>query len=129
MNSWLKRVEWHRYLIELNREELVHNIAKLDEKNEFISHRIWVTFQSMTQQYQKTITNRVSNFVRMKVIRTKKYQIKYYLLQSYQNAFNFEDYVRAWQMILMIFTRFKEFKKRRKSSEARKMFKYRFSKR
>ena len=73
MNSWLKRVEWHRYLIELNREELMHSIARLDEKNKLISHRIWVTFQSMTQQCQKTIISRVSNFVRMKIIRTKKH--------------------------------------------------------
>ena len=129
MNSWLKRVEWHRYLIELNREELIHSIARLDEKNELISYRIWVTFQSMTQQCQKTATSRVSNFVRMKIIWTKKHQIKYHSLQSYQNAFSFEDYMRAWQTVLMIFTRFKEFKKRRRSSEARKMLKYRFSKR
>ena len=81
----------------------------------------------MTQNCQKTITCRVSNFVHFEVIRMKKHQIKYHSLQSYQNVFSFENYVRSWQSILMFFVWVKKFKNRQKQNKTIKMLKCQFS--
>ena len=56
MNSWLKRTRWHRYLIELNREQLSQSIARLEKSDEFIAKLLWSTMKSMTRHCQQTIT-------------------------------------------------------------------------
>ena len=84
--------------------------------------------ESMARHCQQTITFRVGVFVRLKVIRTKKHQTKYHPLQPYQNVKSFEDYVRAWQQVLMFFTRIKDSKARQRQSDPWKMPKYRFTK-
>ena len=84
--------------------------------------------KSMTRHCQQTITFRVDVFVRLEVIRTEKHQTKYHSLQSYQNAKSFGNYVRAWQQLLMFFTRTQNSKARQRQSETWNMSTYRFTK-
>ena len=118
VNPWLKRTRWHRYLIELNREKLRQSIARLDEVDEPVAERMWSIMEGMARHCQQTVTSRVSHFVRMKAIRTKQHQTKYHPLQPYQNSKSFGDYVRAWQQMLMFFTRTKDSKARQRQSDS-----------
>jgi hypothetical protein len=36
INSWLKRVEWYTYLVDIEREKLLKSIEELDEENELV---------------------------------------------------------------------------------------------
>lgn len=82
----------------------------------------------MARHCQEIAISRVGHFVRMEVIRTKKHQTKYYLLQPYKNPKSFGDYLRAWQQILMFFVRIADSKTQVRPSEAWKRPKYRFIK-
>ncbi len=77
INSWLKRARWHTYLIDIKREKLLESIEELDEENELVLAVIWQIINKMISYCQQTITRRVEVNVRMKIIRTKKHQIRY----------------------------------------------------
>ena len=128
VNPWVERAGWHRYLVGLDREQLSCSIARPEENQEPVAECIWSTVERMARHCQETATSRVGHFVRMEAIRTEKHQTKYHPLQPYQNAKSFGDYIRAWQQVLMFFTRTKDSKARQKTHETWKMPQYRLTK-
>jgi len=95
VNSWLKRAEWHTYLMGLNREELIASMDKPDFEAEFIVIVIWDAMNSLIQHCQQSVVSRVGVFVRMKVICIEKHQTRYQSLQSYMNVKGLSNYSRS----------------------------------
>ena len=107
INSWLKRVEWHTYLMRLNREELIASMNKPNPEAEPIATVIWDAMNSLIQHCQQSMVSRVDVFVRMKTIRIEKHQTRYQSLQSYMNVKELSNYSRSWKQILMFTIRTK----------------------
>ncbi len=101
INSWLKRIEWHTYLMSLNREELIALMKKLNLKIEFIVIIIWDVMNSLIQHCQQSMMSWVDMFIRMKIIHIEKHQTRYQSLQSYMNVKRMMNYSRSWKQILM----------------------------
>jgi len=107
VNSWLKRIEWHTYLMSLNREELIASMKKSNLEIELIIIIIWNVMNSLIQHCQQSIMFRVNMFIRMKIIRIEKHQTRYQSLQSYMNVKRLMNYSRSWKQILMFMIRTK----------------------
>ena len=129
INSWLKRTQWHTYLNDLNRFKVNEIIFRSDSTAEFAIDKIWIITKSMIQHCHIILSVHVDHFARMKTMRTEKHQTKFHSLQFNQNFQSFDNYIRAWQHLLMFFQRVSNNKTRRLSDDLKKMLKYRFIKR
>jgi len=107
VNSWLKRVEWHTYLMRLNREELIASMNKSNFKIELIIIIIWDAMNSLIQHCQQSIISRIDVFICMKIIRIEKHQTRYQSLQSYMNVKELSNYSWSWKQILMFMIQIK----------------------
>ncbi len=107
INSWLKRVEWHTYLMRLNREELIASMNKLNFKTELIVIIIWNAMNSLIQHCQQSMIFQIDVFICMKIIHIKKHQTRYQSLQSYMNVKELSNYSRSWKQILIFMIQIK----------------------
>ena len=107
INSWLKRIEWHTYLMNLNREELVALMKKSNLKIEFIIIVTWDVMNSLIQHCQQSIMSQVDVFICMKIIHIEKHQTRYQSLQSYMNVKRLMNYSQSWKQILMFMIQIK----------------------
>ncbi len=107
INSWLKKIKWHTYLMSLNREELIASMKKSNLEIEFIVIIIWNVMNSLIQHCQQSMMSRVNVFIRMKIICIEKHQTRYQSLQSYMNVKKLMNYNRSWKQILMFMIQIK----------------------
>ncbi len=107
INSWLKRIEWHTYLMSLNREELIASMKKLNLKIKLIIIIIWNVMNSLIQHCQQSMMSWVDVFICMKIIHIKKHQTRYQSLQSYMNVKRMMNYSQSWKQILMFMIQIK----------------------
>ncbi|MCJ1360886.1 MAG: hypothetical protein MMC33_010895, partial [Icmadophila ericetorum] len=105
VNPWLERTGWQSYLAGLDRDQLLHSIAKPDPEEEPIAVAIWETMGELIRFCQTSVIDRVGSFVRFDAIRTEKHQTRYQPLKPYKELPELERNSRPWQEILMFITR------------------------
>ena len=109
VNPWLERTQWHKYLIELERPDLLECIEEpnIDPKKEEepMEAVIWEAMDGLARFSQASVIDRIGVFVRLEAIRTEKHQTRYQPLQPYMDEKSIVEHARPWKQILMFFAR------------------------
>ncbi|KAK5131785.1 hypothetical protein LTR16_000418, partial [Cryomyces antarcticus] len=105
VNPWLERAQWHRYLVGLERPELMSCVEEPVKEEEPVEAVVWETMDGLVRFCQQSVQARVGVFVRMEAIRTEKHQTRYQPLQPYMDEKGLGDYSRPWKQVLMFFAR------------------------
>lgn len=107
INPWLERTGWHKYLKELNPDELIASVQKPGgdpENPEPYEEAIWEAMTEVTRISQTTVSE-TGVFVRMEAIRTEQHQNRYVPLETYWDAESIDRRAQSWRQVLMFFVR------------------------
>jgi len=121
VNPWLERTGWLKYLIGLDRQELMASIAEPDCSIQAITPQaiqqlypnldiaiegvIWLAMDGLVRHCHETIKYRAGVFMCMEAIRTEKHQTKYQPLKPYTNTKTLRDCSLPWKQILLFIAR------------------------
>src|SRR4051812_34506091 len=109
VNPWLERTGWQKYLVRLERPDLLESIEEpnVDPKKEKepVEAAIWEAMDGLARFSQASVIERIGVFVALEAIKTEKHQTRYQPLQPYMDEKSIVEHVRPWKQMLMFFAR------------------------